>query len=84
VLLFHDLFSPFREIPGHRSSFPAVGRGLPGGRGKKKTAFNPAIRIAAGHPFARGPGVEPLPFGTPQNRYHNDTHVGILQDDAPW
>ena len=45
--------------------------------------FDPAIRIAAAHPLARGPGVESIPVGTPQNRSDNDTHVSILQDDAP-
>jgi hypothetical protein len=46
--------------------------------------LDPAIRIAAGHPFAGRPGVESIPLSTPQNRSDNDTHVGILQDDAPW
>src|ERR1700738_1834648 len=29
--------------------------------------FDPAIRIAAAHPLARGPGVESIPVVTPQN-----------------
>jgi len=45
--------------------------------------FDPAIRIAAGHPFARSPGIKSIPVATPQNRSDNDTHVSILQDDAP-
>jgi hypothetical protein len=44
--------------------------------------LDPAIRIAAGHPFARCPGVETVPVGTHQNRSDNDSHVSILQDDA--
>jgi hypothetical protein len=45
--------------------------------------FDPAIRIAANHPLARGPGVESIPIGTRQNRSDNGTHISILQDDAP-
>jgi len=31
--------------------------------------FDPVIRITATHPLARGPGVESIPVGTPQNRF---------------
>src|SRR5260370_12165923 len=44
--------------------------------------FDPEIRIAVGHPLARGPDVESVPVGTPQNRSDNDIHVSILADDA--
>jgi hypothetical protein len=33
--------------------------------------FDPVIEIAAAYPLARGPGVEPIPAGTPQNRSDN-------------
>jgi hypothetical protein len=34
--------------------------------------IDPAIRIAAAHPLARGPAVETIPVGTPQNRSDNE------------
>jgi hypothetical protein len=41
--------------------------------------FDPTIRIAAGHPLARGRGIESMPVGMHQDRSDNDIHVSILQ-----
>jgi hypothetical protein len=45
--------------------------------------IDPAIRIAGGHPHTRGPGVESIPVGTPQDWSDNNNHVNILQDLRP-
>src|SRR6266404_7967631 len=58
-----------------RSRGAALRRGPDVGIPRVICVFDPAIRIAAGHPFARSPDVKSIPVATPQNRSDNDTHV---------